>query len=347
MSLSPQAQRVLRNGLAPCAGLLAVLVAQCLLFGMLSNRFLTMQTAASILNQIPDLTVVATGMTLVLITGGIDLSVGSLLALSAAVLGVAMVDWQWSVWLAAGLCLLTGLAGGLVNGAIVVRAGLPAFIVTLGSLELARGAAWLLTDSSTKYIGAAIEPIGVPLPAIGLSPAVLVALSVVAAGQIVLSLTVPGRYCLVVGASEKTAWHTGIDPRRPRLAVFALSGLLSALAGIFQTARLASVDPNAGTGLELSAIAAAVIGGTSLMGGRGSVVRTFFGVLIIASLQSGLASIGTSDPVKRLVTGAVIISAVLLDSWRRRSAENRAVRDRAADATDPGATHPAEPVRHG
>ena len=195
-------------------------------------------------------------------------------------------------------------------------AGIPTFIVTLGMLEIARGCAFLLTDSQTKYIGSSIEWIGEPLPALPLSPAFVFAVCVVFAGQFLLARTVFGRYCVAIGTNRETVRMSGIDPRPIAIAVFVISGLLCAIAGVMQASRLSSADPNAAVGLELSAIAAAVIGGTSLMGGRGNVINTFIGVLIIAVLQTGLAQVGTSDPVKRIITGSVIIAAVLFDSWR-------------------------------
>lgn len=311
------------TGMLEYVGMLLVIVVLVLIFSSLSERFLNVRTATTIANQIPDLTLVAVGMTFVLVIGGIDLSVGSVLALSAAVLGVAMVDWQWPLWTAALACLVAGLLCGLVNGIVIVGAGIPSFIVTLGMLEIARGGAYLVTDSQTKYIGAAVEPLATPLPGIGVSTAFVIAVIVVLVGQFVLNQMVFGRYCVAIGANERAVKMSGIDSRPTRIIVFTLSGFCAALGGVFHTARLASADPNAGVGLELSAIAAVVIGGTSLMGGRGSVTRTFLGVLIIAILQTGLAQVGATEPVKRLITGAVIVLAVVFDAWRHRLPVNR------------------------
>jgi ribose transport system permease protein len=204
----------------------------------------------------------------------------------------------------------------VVNGGVTVGWSLPSFIVTLGMLEMARGGAYLVTDSQTVYLGARVEPAGAPLAGLWVSPAALAALAVVAAAQVVLSRTVFGRYLLAVGSNEETARLCGIDPRRIRLAAFVLAGLMSGLGGLFSASRLAAADPNGAIGMELSAIAAAVIGGTSLMGGRGSVVGTFLGVLIIAVLQTGLSQVGASEPRKRVITGAVIVLAVIIDTYR-------------------------------
>ena len=193
---------------------------------------------------------------------------------------------------------------------------LPSFIVTLGMLEMARGLAYITTNSQTVYIGASIQKIALPLPYIGVSSALLIAILLVILGQFVLTRTIFGRYLVAIGSNEQAALLSGIDSRPYRLAVLALSGALAGLGGIFNAAYLGSADPNAGIGLELSAIAAAVIGGTSLMGGRGSIVGAFVGVLIIAVLQNGLAQIGATEPTKRLITGAVIVLAVLIDRWR-------------------------------
>jgi ribose transport system permease protein len=314
----PPRRRVVRlAGLADMAGMLAVLLGLIVLFGLLSRSVLTGATLRSVLNQNADLMVVAVGMTFVLIVGGIDLSVGSVLGLSGSVLGLALVGWGLPLPLALAVSLGVGLGCGLLNGLIGVAWALPSFIVTLGMLEMARGGAYLASGSLTAYVGGGLEWVSRPIGSLGgVSPALLIALGVVIAGQVVLSRTVFGRKLVAIGTNEAAVRLCGIDPRGPRVAAFALSGLLAALGAVFQTSRLSVADPNAGVGLELSAIAAAVIGGTSLMGGRGSVVRTFLGVLIIAVLQTGLMQVGAKEPTKRLITGAVIIAAVVIDQQR-------------------------------
>jgi ribose transport system permease protein len=302
-------------------GVLALLV---VLFGVLSEHFLSRTTFTTLANQIPALAVIAVGLTYVLILGGIDLSVGSVLAFSGAALGLAMTDWGWGLAPAAGLCLALGLAAGLVNGLVTVRWAVPSFIVTLGMLEIARGGAYLVTDSRALFVGAGVQGIGAPLPGVGLSPAFFLALAVVIVGQVVLARTVFGRHVVAVGTNEEAVRLSGLDPRPTKVAVFALAGLLAGLGGVFHVAYLETSDPNAGIGLELSAIAAVVIGGTSLMGGRGSVVNSFLGVLIIAVLQAGLAQMGATEPTKRVVTGAVIVLAVVADAYRDRYARRRA-----------------------
>lgn len=300
------------------AGLLGVLLLLVVVFSLASHNFLQARTFTTIANQIPDLTCVAVGMTLVLIIGGIDLSVGAMLALSSAVLGVLMIDYGWSLETAVVLCLLTGGLCGLFNGVVSVGMRIPSFIVTLGMLEIARGAAKLLTASQTKYIGKPVEAIGEPLTGLSVSPAFLLAVAAVIVAQFLLTRTVFGRYCVAIGSNAEAVRMSGIRVAPYSISVFVISGFLCGVAGLIQTSRLSSADPNAAVGLELPAIAACVIGGTSLMGGRGNVVNSFLGVLIIRVLQTGLAHLGTSDAMKQVITGAVIIAAVLFDALRRR-----------------------------
>jgi ribose transport system permease protein len=304
-------------------GAMAVIwVGLLLLFGALSTNFLTARTLGTLANRVPALAVVSAGMTLVLIVGGIDLSVGSVLGLCGAALGVAMVSWHWPLWAAGLLCLGLGALAGAVNGWVSVGLGIPSFIVTLGMLEIARGLAYLTTQSRTNYIGGPVESLARPA-FLGLSTAFFIAVGVIVAGQVVLARTVFGRHLIAIGSNEQAVRLAGINPRPPKIAVFALLGLLTGLGAVFYTSRLGSADPNAGVGLELSAIAAVVIGGTSLMGGRGSVLNSFFGVLIIATLEAGLAQVGATEPIKRVTTGLVIVVAVVLDAWKHRMAGTR------------------------
>lgn len=298
--------------------IIASLILLIALFSVLTPNFFSTATLMTILNQLPALTVITIGMTLVLIVGGIDLSVGSILGLSAAVIGVAAVTWSLPLWVACCLGLIVATLCGLFNGYITSYFALPSFIVTLGMLEMARGAAYLTTSSQTVYIGPQIQSIAFPIANLGVSPALLITLTLVIVAQFTLRKTIFGRYITAIGTNEKAAHISGIETRPYRLTVLAISGFLAGLGGIFNAAYLGSSDPNAGIGLELSAIAAAVIGGTSLMGGRGSIIGAFVGVLIIAVLQNGLAQLGATEPTKRLITGAVIIIAVLFDRWRSK-----------------------------
>lgn len=309
--------RYLLRSLVDYIGLAAVLALLIAAFGFATDYFFTWTTFRTIANQIPDAVILATGMTFVLIIAGIDLSVGSVLALGGAVLGLALVRWQAPLPVAILACVGVGILCGAVNGFFVVRWQLPAFIVTLGMLEAARGGAYLVTGSKTQYIGTGIEWINRG-NFMGLSLPFLCAMLVVLAGQFLLSYTTAGRSMYAIGGNEEAARLSGIAVGRVKLLVYMICGGLASLAAVIHCARLTAADPNAGIGYELQAIAAVVIGGTSLMGGRGKVINTLFGVIIIAVLENGLVQIGAQEPLKRLVTGGIIVAAVIIDYYRRK-----------------------------
>ncbi len=304
-------------------GLLAVLSLMILFFSIRTDSFFQIGTVRLIANQIPELTLLAIGMTLVLVIGQIDLSVGSVMALSGAVVGVLIVKAGWPLGFAIPTGVLIGGLCGLATGSISVWFRIPSFIVSLGMLEIARGTTRRLLDSNTLSIGSEIGIISQPIAGLGLSPAFLIALTSVAGVQFLLSRTVFGRYCVAIGTNAEAVRMSGIRTEPYAIAVFILSGILCGLASLAPTSLMEAADPGAGTGIELSAIAACVIGGTSLMGGRGNAISTFLGVLIIAVLQTGLSRLSVEDANKQIVTGAVIIVAVLVDtvrrSWRKAS----------------------------
>jgi ribose transport system permease protein len=310
-------QSYLGGVVAEYLGMALALAGLILVFGFLTQHFFSVTTFQTIANQIPSAIIVATGMTFVLIVAEIDLSVGSVLGVCSAFLGVSIVQWHWPVWGAALGAAGVGAFCGAFNGYVSVRWRLPSFIVTLGMLEMARGGAHFLTNSQTQYIGSKIEGIAAQ-SVVGVSLPFLLAVVIVVLGQVALSRTILGRYMIAIGTNEEAVRLSGIDPRPIKVTVFLVTGILVALAAIIDTSRFQSANPNAGTGFELQAIAAVVIGGTSLMGGRGSVVRSFFGVLIIAVLNSGLAAVGARDETKRIITGLVILAAVIVDHYRSR-----------------------------
>lgn len=287
-------------------------------FSFTADNFFSTGTLTAILTQLPALTVVTIGMTLVLITGGIDLSVGSVVALSSAVIGIAFTVFELPLLVSALLGIAAGGCAGLINGVLGAYFRLPIFIVTLGMLEAGRGMAYLVTNSQTIYIGPSIQGLALPISGIGVSASFLTSLALVVLAQLALTRTVFGRYLIAIGTNETAAKISGIRTEPYLTWVLVISGLLAGLGGLMNAAYLGASDPNAAIGLELSAIAAAVIGGTSLMGGRGSIIGAFIGVLIISVLQNGLAQLGVSEPFKRLITGLVIILAVLIDRWRSR-----------------------------
>jgi ribose transport system permease protein len=274
-------------------------------------------TARSLANQAPDGLLLATGMTFVILTGGIDLSVGSVLGLAGAVFGVLIVKAEAPLLVAVLGAIATGTLCGFTSGWVSVRWRLPSFIVTLAMLEMARGATYLVTNSQTLYLGSAVDAITYSVAG-GLGPPIFLAVAIVTASQLVLRHVVFGRRIFAVGVNAEAARLAGIDPGRVRIAVFAMSGALAGAAAVTQAARLSAADPNAGMGLELEAIAAVVIGGASLTGGRGSVISSALGALVMLVLGAGLAQMGVQEPTRRLVTGAVIVTAAVADQLRRR-----------------------------
>ncbi|QDU80937.1 Ribose transport system permease protein RbsC [Polystyrenella longa] len=306
------------SGLIDYFGLLGVIALMMLFFGTQTENFWTLPNLFKTANQIPEFTLLAIGMTFVLIIGGIDLSVGSVFALSGVVTGVAAVQWNWPISLAMTLGVFVGGCCGFLNGFVSERWRIPSFIVTLGMLEIARGAELMIANSQTQYIGGAVEKLGMPIPGLGITPAFLIAILFVVIAQVILSKTVFGRYLFAIGNNEEAVRLSGINARPLKITVFVIAGLMAGFAGLFQVWRMGSADPAVGVGHELTAIAAAVVGGTSLTGGRGSVVKSFLGVLIIAILASGLVQMRTSFHFQRIVTGVVIVLAVILDAYRQK-----------------------------
>ena len=288
-----------------------------IVFGLANGRFFRPENISIVLQQSAVVGSLAVGQTLIILTAGIDLSIGAVMVLSTLVMAKLVSDNGMPGILALLVGIVIAVIAGTLNGVLVTRLRLPPFIVTLGMLEVARGATYLITRSQTQYVGARVETLAEGA-VLGLAPPFLAAVGLVALGQFVLTRTVFGRYAAAIGTNEEAVRLAGIDPRPVKVAVFMLAGALAGLAGIVNTARLGAADPNAGIGFELQAIAAVVVGGTSLMGGRGSVVGSFLGVLVIAVLASGLAQAGAQEPTKRLVTGAVIVAAAVADAVRRR-----------------------------
>ncbi len=297
-------------------GLIVALLFLIIFFSFKSQYFFTYSTFVTVLNQIPHILLLSAGMSVVLIIGGIDLSVGSVLGLSGAVLGILLTK-GYSLPVAMLSCFLVGTLCGLMNGFIITKWRIPAFIVTLGMLEAGRGLTYLFTNSITQYLGSKLDMIAEP-NIMGVRLPLLLAIIVVFFVHFIMIYTPWGRHCFAVGAKEETAHLSGINVKKVILSVYILSGFLASLAGLLHCARLSSSDPNAGIGYELSAIASAVIGGNSLSGGKGSIIGTLLGVIIIATLEVGLVQISVPEPWKRVITGAVIILAVIIDTYRGR-----------------------------
>ncbi|MEH2445087.1 MAG: ribose ABC transporter permease [Nostoc sp.] len=300
------------------AGILPILVIICILFAFLSPNFLTGGNIVNILRQASINIVLATGMTFVILTGGIDLSVGSILAVSAVIALLVSLLPALS-WAAVPAALLAGLLLGLLNGALITFLDVPPFIVTLGSLTALRGVAFLVAKGTT-LINRDINFAWVGNTYIGPFPwLVIIALLTVIVSWFVLRQTVLGVQIYAVGGNERAARLTGIKVNRVLLFVYGISGLLAGLAGIMSASRLYSASGIVGTGYELDAIAAVILGGTSFTGGIGTIGGTLLGALIIAILNNGLTLLNLSYFWQLVVKGLVIILAVTIDRLRRRS----------------------------
>lgn len=298
--------------LGPFAGFLALALA----LSLLSDRFLTVSNLLNVARQISINAIIAAGMTAVILTGGIDLSVGSILALAGALTaGTIAAGRPVPVGVMTGLGV--GVVAGLVNGLLVTRGRIPAFIATLGTMTALRGLTLTytggrpitgLTDSFRAIGGGYL--LGIPVP-------VAIMALVFATASVFLSHTRPGRYVYAIGSNREAVRVAGVPTAPYETLVYVLSGLAAGLAGVILTSRLNSAQPTAGLGYELDAIAAVVLGGTSLAGGSGGVMGTLVGALIIGVLDNGLNLLGVSSFYQQVVKGLVILLAVLLDRAKK------------------------------
>jgi ribose/xylose/arabinose/galactoside ABC-type transport system permease subunit len=293
------------------------LVVLCASLWILTPYFLTVSNLLNVAEQTSINAIVAVGMTFVIVSAGIDLSVGSIVALSGVVLGTALKAGQ-PLAIALALGLATGLACGLGNGALISWGGLPPFIVTLGTMSIARGAALLFTEGRpVSGFDASFRVLATGR--LGFVPAPVIAMTLVyGAAHFVLTRTTFGRYVYAIGGNEEATRLSGVSIRFHKTMVYGVSGLMSAAAAVILTARLNSAQPIAGMMYELDAIAATVIGGTSLMGGEGSLGGTLVGALIMGVLRNGLNLLGVSSFLQQVVIGSVIVVAVLLDTVLKR-----------------------------
>ncbi len=299
--------------LGTLSGLLGLVVA----LWALTPHFLTVSNLLNIAEQATIIAIVAVGMTFVIITAGIDLSVGSVLAFAGVVMASALHQGvPLPVALLVGLGI--GLLCGLVNGLLITIGRLPPFIATLGMMSVARGTALMFTEGrpvsgfSEAFRSLATgEVLYIPTP-------VIIMIAVYAVAHLVLKRTKLGRYTYAIGGNEEAALLSGINVKLYKTMVYGLAGMLAGLAAILLTARLNSAQPIAGMNYELDAIAATVIGGTSLLGGEGTVLGTLIGALIMAVLRNGLNLLGVSSFIQQIVIGSVIIVAVLIDMALKR-----------------------------
>lgn len=304
----------------------SALIALIVIFSLASPNFLQFDNIVGILLATSVNGVLALGVTFVIITGGIDLSIGTVMTLSAVMTGVFVTVWRLPLPVGILAGLLAGGLAGFVNGVIVARLKVPSFIATLGMLNVAKGLALVISGLKPIYFNdtpqfnslAMGSALGGVIPGLGVPNAVLVLFGAAIIASFLLSRTILGRYTFAIGSNEEATRLSGVNVNRWKISVYTLTGLFSGLAGVLIAARLNSAQPSLGQGYELDAIAAAVIGGTSLSGGEGSILGTVIGAFIISTLTNGLRILSVPQEWQTVVTGAIVIVAVYLDIVRRR-----------------------------
>ncbi|HNR35889.1 MAG TPA: ABC transporter permease [Candidatus Hydrogenedentes bacterium] len=310
--------RVLRK-----VGVVVFLAALCAVMAARQPEFLSMDNIKDVLVQISGIAIAAVGMTLVILTAGIDLSVGSVLALSGcagSLAGLRCAEFgpAWmgvSVGFAAAIA--TGAVCGLLNGLMVTKIPLTPFIATLGVMGVARGMAYYISHSSPVQVTAGMRaialarPLGIPFP-------IILMLAIYAIGWLALRHTRFGRNVYAIGGNEESARLSGIRIHTTKILVYTLTGALAAVSGLIVAGRLAWMMPQEGDGFELDVIAAVVIGGTSLAGGQGNVLGTLLGALIMGVVRNGLNLAAVDYNVQKVVIGGIIIAAVAVDVLARR-----------------------------
>ncbi len=312
-SIRQRLRSSLRSG-----GVIIILLLLGLIFSLGSEDFLTTSNLLNVALQTSILAIISIGMTFTLLTAGIDLSVGSVMALAGALAAGFAVRHGLSTPIAISLALLVGVLVGLVNGLLIVKGDMPPFVATLAMLAIGRGLTLVYTegrpiaglDDAFIWLGTG-KILGIPVP-------VMIMVMVAIVSWIVLRHTRFGLHVYTTGGNEETTRLAGISTDRIKLAVYMISGFLAALAGILLTARLWSAQPNAASGWELDAIAAPVIGGVSLFGGSGGVGGALIGSFIIGTLSNGLNLMGISSYYQQVIKGVVFILAVSLDMLGKR-----------------------------
>ena len=305
--------------LAPIA-----LIILYIFFALLGKNFFSTYTLKSILESAYFIGFLAFGVTFVIITGGIDLSIGTVMMCSALVGGVAYNVWGWPLWLALFLLPITGTVFGLINGVLVAKLKLPPFIATLGTMLVSQGFGSIVSNVQTQRyptIGAQDEWFKTVFFRVGQFPIGIVYLLVAfLAAAFLLNQTRFGRYTFALGSNEEAVRLSGVKVDKWKILSYMVCGLFAGLAAIFYAGTYTTAIPGTGNGRELDAIAGVVIGGTSMAGGAGTMVGTLIGVFIMATLKSGLASMGLQAHWQTFFTGFVVIGAVLLDNARNSAA---------------------------
>jgi ribose/xylose/arabinose/galactoside ABC-type transport system permease subunit len=299
--------------------LVGATIIECMVFAAISPGFLSIDNAANIALSIAVTGILAVGMTAVILTGGIDLSVGSVVALAGVTAAIAASSWGAPTVIALMLAIGAGLITGAVNGTLIAYLRVPPFVATLAMLTIARGLAFIVTNG--RSIGDLPPSFGAlgRGTVVGIPAPVVVMVVVMLAGNFVLRRTVFGRHIYAIGGNSEAAWLAGVDTRRVRWFVYLLNGALVGLGGLTLASRMAAGVPNSGIQYELDVIAAVVIGGTSLTGGRGTIVGTLWGTVFIGVLTNGLNLANVDPYVQKIALGVVIVLAVIADQIGRRA----------------------------
>ncbi|WP_342048256.1 ABC transporter permease [Bacillus sp. OTU530] len=301
-------------------GIVFIFIAMCILMSILSPAFLNVNNLINVVRQISFIGIVAMGMTMVIITTGVDLSPGSVIALVSVVAASYAHPGEYPLFVPLLIGMAIGAAAGFINGAISAKGKIPPFIATLGMMTAARGLALLYSDGrpignlseSFMFIGKGTIA-GIPFPIL-----IFIVMGIIS--HIMLSQMRFGKYTYAIGGNEQAARICGIPVDRYKIMIFTYAGLLAGIAGLMLTARISAGQPSLGLMYELDAIAAAVIGGTSLNGGIGTIPGTMIGALIIGVLNNGLDLMNVSSYWQQILKGAIIVAAVLLDSRKNKKA---------------------------
>ena len=300
-------KRMLELRELPILVYLAIMIA---VFSIAVGGFFSIKNFENISRQIATVGIVSVGMTLIILTGGIDLSVGAILSFAINIGGLGIVA-GWPMWVVYPFMLLLGLVLGWLNGFLITRIAVPALIITLGTMNIYRGIIMVITK------GRYITPIPKGYQIIGSGYVPFVFLALVLAAFIYVSLNTRfGRNLFAIGGGEQSAVYSGVPVRYYKMIVYTISGVLSALAGMILVGKSGFIQPQAGVGYEMSAIAAVVIGGTSIFGGSGSVLGTFLGSVLMGLILAGLTMLAVNPYWQGLITGVLIILAIALDTVR-------------------------------
>ncbi len=296
-------------------------------FSIASPNFFKFSNVVGILLATSVNGILALGATFVIITGGIDLSVGTMMTVSAVMAGVFITFWGLPIWLGVIGGVLTGVFTGFINGVVIARMKIPPFIATLGMLYVTKGLSLIISDVSPIYFNdtpafrqiAMGSVVGEIIPGFAIPNAVMILFLLAIIAHVVLTKTLFGRYTFAIGSNEEAARLSGVNVAAWKTGVYAICGMFSGAAGVIIASRLNSAQPALGSGYELDAIAAVVIGGTSLSGGEGSILGTVIGAFVISVLANGLRMMSVPQEWQMVVTGMIVIFAVFADILRRQT----------------------------